>query len=269
MIIDCFTFWKEFDILEIRLNELYDTVDYFVLVEAAYTQSLIPKPFYFEDNKNRFSKFLDKIVHVKVSDKIDISSNPWAFENFQRRCIMNGLQQLQIKHDDYILVSDVDEIPSSECIKNLLPNMQGIMCFGMTYHVYYLNLVMKHKLWPGTVAIKAGDLNCDTHSLIKIRDRLPHHLIPCDTGWHLGYQGGKDIVFEKYFSCIEPFDKKNGIPDRELFNKIFDERIKDGGSFIFTDNLQNTNLKLYKIDNSKLPKHIINNMDHYKSLLIE
>lgn len=267
MIIDTFTFWKELDILEIRLNELYDIVDKFVLVEAAHTQSMMPKPYYFEENKERFDKFLDKIVHVKVDEVIDISQNPWAFENFQRQCIAKGLNQIKVSSNDYVLVSDVDEIPRAECLSRLLPTMQHILCFGMTYNVYYLNLVMRHKLWPGTVAMRAKDIECDMHTLIKLRDRLPHHLIPCDTGWHLGYQGGEQVVFDKYFSCIEPFNK-NDIPSRDLFSKTFSDRAKDKGSFIFCDNLERQDLILDKLPINTLPKYVIDNQDKFSAFIL-
>lgn len=267
MIIDTFTFWKELDILEIRLNELNSVVDKFILVEAAHTQSMQSKPYYFEENKSRFDKFLDKIIHIKVDDKIDISQNSWAFENFQRQCIARGLNQLSIQSTDYILVSDVDEIPKAECLQRLLPTMGQILCFGMTYNIYYLNLVMRHKLWPGTVAVRAGDLQCDMHTLIKLRDRLPHHLIPCDTGWHLGYQGGEQVVFDKYFSCIEPFNK-NDIPSKELFSNVFKQRAKDKGSFIFCDNLDRQDLILDRVPVNNLPGYVIDNQERFKDFLL-
>ena len=75
MIVDCFTFFNELDLLELRLEELHESVDYFVLVEASKTQSLLDKPLYFEENKLRYSKFLDKIIHVKVEDCPDNNKN--------------------------------------------------------------------------------------------------------------------------------------------------------------------------------------------------
>jgi beta-1,4-mannosyl-glycoprotein beta-1,4-N-acetylglucosaminyltransferase len=39
MLIDCFTFFNELDMLECRLEYLYDKVDQFVLVEADITHS--------------------------------------------------------------------------------------------------------------------------------------------------------------------------------------------------------------------------------------
>ena len=65
-IIDCFSFFNELELLEIRLNILDQYVDKFVLVEAAKTQTLKDKPFVFEENKSRYEKFLDKIVHVYI-----------------------------------------------------------------------------------------------------------------------------------------------------------------------------------------------------------
>ena len=67
-IYDCFSFYNEFDILEIRLQELYDHVDYFIIAEASTTHTGNPKPFYLLDNWERFKPYADKIRHVKVED---------------------------------------------------------------------------------------------------------------------------------------------------------------------------------------------------------
>ena len=95
MIIDCFPFFNELDILDIRLNVLNDCVDKFVLVEASKTQSLLDKPFYFEENKERFKPFLDKIVHVKVDEHPNVGGG--AMENFQRNRISLGCEYLDRK----------------------------------------------------------------------------------------------------------------------------------------------------------------------------
>jgi beta-1,4-mannosyl-glycoprotein beta-1,4-N-acetylglucosaminyltransferase len=68
MIFDCFIFFNEFELLEIRLNELNDVVDKFVLVEATKTHQGKDKPLYFEENKKRFSDFSNKMIHIAVSD---------------------------------------------------------------------------------------------------------------------------------------------------------------------------------------------------------
>jgi hypothetical protein len=96
MIFDCFTFFNELDILEIRLNEMAPVVDRFVLVEASKTFQGADKPLYFNENKARFAPFLDKIEHVIVDFPEDpslyrkASSQAWAREYFQRDQIAQG-----------------------------------------------------------------------------------------------------------------------------------------------------------------------------------
>ena len=63
MIYDCFTFYDEFDILEIRLHELKDVVDKFVLVEGSITFQHKPKPYYFAENSQRFAEFGDQFMY--------------------------------------------------------------------------------------------------------------------------------------------------------------------------------------------------------------
>ena len=67
-IIDCFVFYNEMDLLEYRLALLYDTVDFFILVESTHTYIGKEKPLFYNINKPRFAKYSDKIIHIIVSD---------------------------------------------------------------------------------------------------------------------------------------------------------------------------------------------------------
>ncbi|MEM6579230.1 MAG: N-acetylglucosaminyltransferase, partial [Pseudomonadota bacterium] len=82
-IFDCFPFFNEIELLELRLEQHYDHVDFFVLAEATHTFSGLPKPLHFEEHAERFDRFADKIIHVVIDDDID-TRNGWARENFQR-----------------------------------------------------------------------------------------------------------------------------------------------------------------------------------------
>lgn len=68
MIYDCFSFFNELDLLEIRLNTLDKVVDKFILFESTLTHTGNPKPLYYAENKDRFAKFSDRIVHIVVND---------------------------------------------------------------------------------------------------------------------------------------------------------------------------------------------------------
>jgi hypothetical protein len=91
-IIDGFLFNDEITLLRIRLAELYDVVDQFILVEAAQTHKGDPKPMLFERHKAQLERFLPKITHVPVlhfpfncSQQAAGSVTKWGCENYQVR----------------------------------------------------------------------------------------------------------------------------------------------------------------------------------------
>jgi beta-1,4-mannosyl-glycoprotein beta-1,4-N-acetylglucosaminyltransferase len=121
MIYDCFTFFNELELLELRLHELADVVDKFVLVEANQTYTNKPKPLHYQENRARFSEFHDKIIHVVVDD-LPEAQNPWVLENYQRNCIVRGLGDC--RPDDFVLISDIDEIPRATTVKKVSQEME-------------------------------------------------------------------------------------------------------------------------------------------------
>lgn len=267
MIYDCFTFFNELDLLEIRLNTLNECVDKFVLVEASRTQSLLSKPYHFEENKERFKPFLDKIIHVKVDKYPDTGG--WAMENYQRNCIVEGLQQGALMADDIVGISDLDEIWDPNYLSDIKASTEEykFVSIGMKYLVFFLNLETIEKKWTGTIFTKGESLiNQTPQQLRNMKDHVPEIE---EAGWHFGYQGGKEMVYKKYQSCIEPFDK-SALPSFEKFSEEFDVRIKDGGSFIFSDNLGNDSVKLKKVEiGESYPGYIVQNKDKYKHLIYE
>lgn len=267
MIIDCFTFWKELDLLEIRLNELYKSVDKFILVEASRTQSLIKKPFFFEENKERFSQFLDKIVHVKIEDYPENNSNLWNMENFQRNCILKGLEKLNLSNEDIILVSDLDEIPKASILEKIKNKNFECVSFEMIFSAYFFNLINLNRNWIGTVATKYKIFKQYTPQFFRnIKDTLPRLE---NSGWHLSWCGGYEQIYEKAHSCIEPFDK-TALPSIEEFKKYFDDFIKNQKKFfIHLENLSKKESEFTKISiNETYPKFILDNMDRFNKYIL-
>ena len=136
MLYDCFVFHNEFDLLEIRLREMGDLVDRFVLVEADQTQRGSPKPFFFDENRERFSAWKDKIVdlQVRLPDELPPAlgvyknrrKKDWERENYQRNCIAQGLDTC--RPDDLVLLSDVDEIIRADVLDRVPPEAKRIVC---------------------------------------------------------------------------------------------------------------------------------------------
>ena len=267
MIIDCFTFWKELDILEIRLNELYPIVDKFVLVEASRTQSLLEKPFFFEENKERYSKFLDKIIHIKVEDSPDNSSNLWNMENFQRNCISRGLQQINLSDEDIILISDLDEIPNPKILNKLSQNDFECVSLEMMFSAYFLNLISLSRRWIGTVAVKNGIFKKNSPQYFRnIKDTLPRVK---NAGWHFSWCGGYKQIYEKAQSCIEPFDKSKLPPIEDFKNYFYNFLHNEKKFFIHLENIskQETEFSRINIDNS-FPEFVLKNINHFNKYIL-
>lgn len=118
---DCFTFYNEFELLELRLKALWDVVDFFVLVEADKTHADKPNPFYFWERKDEFKNFWPKIRHLPAEMTVDFKgAGDWSIENAQRDAIAYGI--FDAAPDDLIMISDVDEIPAPDVIFNEVIN---------------------------------------------------------------------------------------------------------------------------------------------------
>ncbi len=224
MVYDCFTFFNELDLLEIRLNTLDAVVDKFVIAEATRTHTGKHKDLVFKSNQSRFARFLDKIVYVVVEDLIpedevaqDSYNMPWKNENRQRNALRRGLENAS--RDDIIMVSDLDEIPKPELVniaKGSLDKGEQSVRFEMDFYNYYLNFKnFSYPKWTlGTVGVKydsflTGDIfrgfKCDRYTQATENDGPTFNklrFMKCSTvlrnaGWHFSFLGGIDAIQKK------------------------------------------------------------------------
>ena len=133
---DCFSYLDEDLLLDLRLNIMNQYVDYFVIVESNRTWQNNHKDHKF--NLSRFEKFKDKIIYIKVTEMPD-GDNPYVRENYQRNCISKGL--INSSDDDLIIISDLDEIPNPNQIKNFNKNMRYAV-FKQMHFYYKINLLI-------------------------------------------------------------------------------------------------------------------------------
>ncbi len=191
MVYDCFPFFNELDILELRLHILDAIVDKFVLVEATKTHSNKPKPLYFQENKHRYARFLDKIIHIVIDDYPPFV-NAWTYENHQRNGIERGLKDCL--PTDLILISDCDEIPNPEQLagcRNTL-QMRWMECLQFNYYLNYF--CATDPFWVGTRVFPYSAMFGKTAQEMR---RVPvTHKIPFG-GWHFSYMGGLEKLIEK------------------------------------------------------------------------
>ena len=279
-IYECFNFFNELDILELRLNILYDVVDYFIIVESNLTHSGNPKPFYFEENKDRFSNFLDKIISYKIYDNPeDFTKLPntddkelekiYSFiktttrfnvENqqdygrdfFQKESVRRAL--INCDDNDIIIISDADEIPNPYLLTkiNKLDLENVIYSLNQPMYYFYLN-VLKESEWCGS---KMGYYkNMKKYAFNEIRGDSSLSTIILNAGWHFSFMGGEEMVKNKMLSY-----SARDMVDNNVLSKI-KSNMENNIDPYFRCNLSKVEI------NSSYPEYILNNLEKYKNMI--
>ena len=143
---DCFMFFNEIELLNLRLEYLSPYVDFFILVESKKSTQARDKSLFFNDNKSKFKKYLHKIKHLVVDDFPE-GAVPHTIETIQRNAMISCLEDCN--DDDLILISDLDEIPNLSAIPNKL--YDGVVYhFIQNQYIYFVNIYKEnHIIWEG------------------------------------------------------------------------------------------------------------------------
>lgn len=199
-VFDCFPFNNELDILEIRLNELYDVVDRFIIVEAKETHSGKPKELVFNANLKRFEKFLNKITYLVIEKFPDYlykasgsdSDNNWARERYQRDYIMEGLKDCQ--PNDLVIISDCDEIPKASVV-NAIKGAGIADEYALQMDLYYYNFNTKGvDRWDEAKIAKYKIVKQKSPCGIRYSKE---GMVMGYGGWHFSYFGSVNDVINK------------------------------------------------------------------------
>lgn len=188
-IFDCFLYNGEIDVLLLRLHELHDVVDAFVVVEATRTFSGNSKPLHLRAQWALVKAFAPKIRYVVVADDIG-EREAWDREHFQRNRITQGLRDAA--PDDLVCLSDVDEIPRSVILSKLREGRAQPLGFKLDFSYFFLN----YRNTAGPEAALAW--NCAfpksllaVHAPEELRHGIRNGSIPArhidKAGWHFSY----------------------------------------------------------------------------------
>tara|TARA_B100001057_G_scaffold440244_1_gene474015 strand:- start:323 stop:1213 length:891 start_codon:yes stop_codon:yes gene_type:complete len=293
-IFDCFMYFDEETVLDLRLNTLDRFVDYFVIVESIYTHKGDKRKLRF--NAKKFEKFKDKIIYLiydenppnveKISDndKENEKSRKYilnaAFrENGQRNFIIKGLDIA--KNDDMILISDVDEIPNLENIDFNKIN-QKIILFKQDMFYYKFNLKLPNLIWTGTKACRKKYFQTPQW-LRNVKDRK-YPLYRLDTffsqtkyisikfisdgGWHFSNIKTAAEIEHKLKSYLHHREFDENPMSKDEISKIIDN--KQAIYDLKVDKKVNkigdgSKLEKYPLD--KLPKFLQNNLKNFQEWL--
>ena len=195
-VIDCFPFFDEFLILDIRFRELYDVVDKFIIVESAETFTGIPKPYLLSEClEERYPDYADKVEIIKVPTKH--FNDQWDRETYQKNFICKeNISHLNLNDDDIILLSDADEIPKRNFIISIsAPNNNyfiktGAGIGGNTYYYKFNGLTNEFSHRPKVISYKYFN-NFFAH---RFTSPIPMY---ADSGWHFSYIKSPENIQKK------------------------------------------------------------------------
>ena len=283
---DCFLFFNELDLLELRLNILNEYVDYFVIYEATITFTGKSKPLLYLENIERFSKFHHKIIYVhldwspvtrddvralfhKNSSRLEKivaqrtltnpnvpqgeENNHWLTEFFQKESFHFALAHL--KDEDIVYQSDLDEIWNPGI--NFEIKKDKIYVFKQKPYIYFLNNRSNEHWhnWNGSIVSRFGTIKNLSLNDARTHRRLKRSVI-LNGGWHFSFQGGLPRILEKLDSYGH--QELNTLENR----KILEVAIVDNFDFRGRKGVA------YRREEKGLPIFLLNNRDYYSKMFL-
>ena len=265
-IYDCFQYFNEDHVLDLRFNILNEKVDYFVISESTKTHQGIEKKLQF--NPSNFPKFRHKIKYVVADyqEKIDFDNHTGgesAVEQHQRNYLSKGL--LDADDNDLIVLSDSDEIPDLTKLNQLKKNTK-LAAFSQMMFMYKLNLQnINESNWVGSrLALKKNFPIPQKLRNMKFKeypfwrfDKIGTQLIK--GGWHFSFLQKPSDIAKKIKSYSHGEFNKNEITDeKKIEEKIINNEDVFGRGF---------KLKKINIDD-RYPEFIKDNINLLKQWII-
>ena len=293
-IYDCFMYFDEDLLLDIRLNTLNKYVNKFVISESLYTHNGSKKKLNFDINK--FGKYKEKIIYIVVENEppniLKISENDsdekkgeklilngMARDYYQRENLQKGLET--VNNNDLVLISDLDEIPN---LKNLDFSKinDKILIFEQKMFYYKFNLLYKNFKWFGTKGIlkknfispqwlrnvKPKKYNWWRIDTILSNKKYTNLSIIENGGWHFTCIRSPENLEKKMLNFAHHYEyESSGIKIDDLKRLIKEKKIMYKHNAGKDENKWSNGSTLEKIDNKSLPECIRNNFDKYKEWL--
>jgi beta-1,4-mannosyl-glycoprotein beta-1,4-N-acetylglucosaminyltransferase len=240
--VDACIFCNELDLLILRLEELWEHVDYFVVVEADATFSGELKPLFFREYQAQFRRYKDKLIYRAITDLPPILCQSeearFSREAAQRDAITQVVSGLPLSPHDVVIVSDVDEIPRANRLNDLevMLTKYEYAIFLLTNHRGYVNnisdLALNGAAFAGPVACRVSTLLRDgAHRVRRGKQKsgevMPKPQADCtyidDGGWHFSSLGGPEAFWLKAanFSHIEDPHRVISLGDSVPVQRVF------------------------------------------------
>jgi beta-1,4-mannosyl-glycoprotein beta-1,4-N-acetylglucosaminyltransferase len=218
---DCFTYDNE-DFVYDRIAMLASVVDRFYIVEGSHTYQGEKRPLAFD--LARLSEPLRHKVHHSVCDLTEVvaGGDAWAVEHAQRNALMSVLDEAE--DDDFILLSDVDEIPLPSVLAR--PNLKPARLCMLNCYFYSDYVCQSKPVWKRAALFRKHQVAQSGLSFQNIRvGKMDNRLgILPDAGLHLSYLGGVDRIYDK----LAKFAHSELRAFRTFDRAVFEARIREG-----------------------------------------
>lgn len=256
MIVDCTMFHWEFDLLELRMRELWESVDFFVVTESVCDHRGNPRDLVLSKNIDRFSWAKEKLI-VNVSEKREDASTTWEHEKYQRlRSVNDAISILGLSDEDFILMSDVDEIFRAAAVREMA-NEGGRYVVHMPMFYYYLNLYVHDWYHPRAFSLKyLTDPN-----RIRTENAEGFDLVQ-NGGWHFSYLGSPEqIQYKLKTFAHDEMDTEEFTDINHISNSVIN------GTDLFN---RFGNARFQKMQITEFwPRHVVDNVQLYKRYILE
>ena len=266
-IFDCFQYFNESHIADLRFHILDKYVDFFVIVESTVNHQGKAKELSF-DIRN-YSKFKDKIIYIVVDDtpesiKIPHEGGESLVEQHQRNSILRGLKNCD--DNDLVILSDVDEIPDLDKLN--LFNKKNYAVFSQRMFMYKINLLnLDEKNWHGSkICLKKNFKSPQWLRNLKFKkypfwrlDKLRNIQIINDGGWHFAYLQSPQDISKKIKSFAHgEYNKEHIVNEDKIKLKL------EKGEDILERGYR---IKKVDIDNT-FPQYIVDNKNKLKQWIV-
>ena len=287
-IIDCFMYFDEDMVLDIRLNILSKFVSKFVICEANFNHNGTKKKLKF-DIKN-FSKFSDKIIYLPLEKQPDnlkkinesdsnflkntkTLDNALLRENYQRNFLQDGLKEFE--ENDLITISDLDEIPNFENFRY----KNKITFFEQKMFYYKLNLIYPNFIWFGSKICKKKHL-INPQWLRNVKSKIyPYWRLDtyfskkkyCNLGfvknggWHFTNIKSPEDIHYKFSNFLHHLEfEESNLKIKDMENMIKEKKVTYDHSLDKKGNKWGASVSLKKVDEKYLPSYLRENKSKYK-----
>ena len=198
-----------------------------------------------------------------VIDKFPKNISNWDRENFQRNYIFKGLYSAL--DEDYIMISDVDEIPDLSKVKKL--DDSKITVFEQKMFYYKINVANQtHPHWYGSRICKKKYLKSPQwlrNQKVKKYpfwrfDKVRWNIIK-NGGWHFSFLMHPEEIRKKLSSYAHSEFNKSEFKNLDRIKKVINNK-----SDLFNRPIT---YNIVKFDRS-FPDYVVNNKDKFKDWIL-